>query len=377
MKKTLLLGTTALMAAGLVASGVAQAAEEPITVGVGGYVVSAIGTVSEENEDGQAADAQNSVVMGNDVQISVSGSTTLDNGITAGFSASIEGGGASQGALDDRFAYLKGEWGMIRIGQTESARQKMTTVAPNAAGIFGINSPFFPIGVKGATILNVNTQSDGLGDDDAFKVLYFSPSFNGFKVGLSYASTGSDNDFYGANAGDAAGELQNHASIGLEFNNNFGDTSLRLSGGMETYVLERCGATADLQGCDDNPDTINFGANVSFGDFTVGGSWMHTDQVAASADGSNLDREDYDIGVKWGSGPMAMSLLYGEVEQDVADDTTDSLSLIEVNIQYVIGPGIDLAASVVRGDFDDATETLAGGLDNSYTEVKAGVAMWF
>jgi len=72
-----------------------------------------------------------------------------------------------------------------------------------------------------------------------------------------------------------------------------------------------------------------------------------------------------------------MSMLYGEVEQDVADDTTDSLSLLELNMQYAIGPGIDLAAAVTRGDFDDATETIAGGLDNSYTEVKAGVAMWF
>jgi len=376
MKKTLLLGTTALMAAGLAASGAAQA-EESISAGIGGYAVQAIGTVSQENEDGQAADAQNSVVMGNDVVITVSGSTLLDNGITAGFSANIEGGGASQGALDDRFAYLKGEWGMIRIGQTESARQKMTTVAPNAAGIFGLNSPFFPIGVKGSGVANINTMDDGLGDDDAMKILYFSPSFNGFKVGLSYASSGGDNDFYSAAAGDVAGELQNHASVGLEYNGNFGDTALRLSGGIETYVLERCGATANLQGCDDNPDTMNFGATVSFGDFTVGGSWMHTDQVAASADGSNLDREDFDLGLKWSSGDLAMSMLYGEVEQDVADDTTDSLSLLELNMQYAIGPGIDLAAAVVRGEFDDGTEDVVGALDNSYTEIKAGVAMWF
>ena len=107
MKKTLLLGTTALMAAGFAASGVAQAMEEPITIGLGGYVVSAIGIVSQDNDDGQLADAQNSTVIGNDVQISVSGSTTMDNGITAGFVANIEGGGASQGALDDRFGYLK------------------------------------------------------------------------------------------------------------------------------------------------------------------------------------------------------------------------------------------------------------------------------
>ncbi len=377
MKKTLLLGTTALMAAGFAASGVAQAMEEPITIGLGGYVVSAIGIVSQDNDDGQLADAQNSAVIGNDVQISVSGSTTMDNGITAGFVANIEGAGASQGALDDRFGYLKGSFGMIRFGQTESARQKMTTTAPNATSLFGINSPFFTIGGKGGLTF-VNTNSDLLGDDDSIKLLYFSPSFNGFKFGLSYASTGGSNDFYEAAVGDVVGGLQNEASFGIEYNGSFGDTALRLSGGMETYVLERCGALANAQECDDNPQTTNFGAKVSFGDFAVGGSWMHTDQVAGNTAGNaNLDREDFDFGVSWGSGPLAMSLLYGEVEQDIADDTTDSLSLIELNANYAIGPGIDLGAAIVRGDFDDATQAIDGGLDNSYTEIKAGVAMWF
>jgi len=378
MKKTLLLGTTALMAVGLVASGEAKA-EEPLTVGFGGYVVSALGTVSQENEDGGLADDENSFVLGNDVQLAASASTTLDNGITAGFAINVEAGGASVGAFDERFAFFSGSFGSIRLGQTPSARQEMTTVAPNAAGIFGINSPFFTIGNKGG-VININTMSDGLGGDDSTKIVYFSPTFNGFRLGLSYASSGSENDFYGqlgGSAGDADGGIQNEASFGLEYNGNFGDSVVRVSGGMETYVLERCNASAAVQGCDDNPDSMNFGARVSFGDFAVGGSWMHVDQVAASADGSNLDREDYDVGISWGSGPLAMSLLYGESEFDIADDSTDSLSLIEVNAQYVIGPGISLAAAVVRGDFDDATEDLAGGLDNSYTEVKAGAAMWF
>jgi hypothetical protein len=376
MKKTLLLGTTALMAAGLVASGTAQAAEEPIVAGIGGYIVSGIGIVSQDNEDGQLADAQNSAVIGNDVQISVSGSTTLDNGITAGFVANIEGSGASQGALDDRFGYLKGSFGMIRFGQTESARQKMTTTAPNAAGIFGINSPFFTIGTKGGLTF-INTNSDGLSDDDSIKVLYFSPSFNGFKVGVSYASTGGNNDFYEANTGDVVGGLQNEAAIGLEYNGNFGDTALRLSGGYESYVLERCNASAAVQTCNDNPDAMNFGAKVSFGDFSVGGSFIAIDQVALATDGSSLGRDDFDFGVSWGSGPLSMSLLYGEAEQEVADATTDTLSLVELNMQYAIGPGIDLAAAVVRGEFDDGTEDVVGALDNSYTEIKAGVAMWF
>jgi len=374
MKKTLLLGTTALMAAGLVASGVAQAAEEPITVGINGYFVSAVGTVSQENEDGQIADNKNSLVFGNDMELTVGGSTTMDNGVTAGFSSQLEGNGGD--GFDERFVYFSGSFGMIRMGQTESARQKMVTGAPNAASTFGINSPFFTIGDKGGLTF-ISTYSDLLGDDDAIKLAYFSPTFNGFRLGMSYSSTGGVNDFYEQNTGDAVGGLQNDAAIGVEFNNDFGDVALRVSGGMETYVLERCGATANLQGCDDNPGSHSFGANISFGNFSVGGSYQAADQAGVAADGSNLDREDYDLGVRWGSGPLSMSLLYGEAAQDQTDNTTDTLSLVELNGQYAIGPGIQLAAAVVRGDFDDETEDIAGGADNAYTEVKVSAALWF
>ena len=51
MKKKLLLGTTALIAAGVATSGVAQA-EEAITAGISGYFRSAIAAVSQNSEDG-------------------------------------------------------------------------------------------------------------------------------------------------------------------------------------------------------------------------------------------------------------------------------------------------------------------------------------
>jgi outer membrane protein OmpU len=377
MKKTLLLGTTALMAAGFLASGVAQAAEEPLVVGFGGYVVSGFAAVSQENEDGGLADNANSFVIGNDVQINASASTTLDNGITAGFSLNLEAGGAEQGTYDERFAFLRGSFGQIRLGQTPDARREMSTTAPGAAAIFGINSPWFKTGNSGG-ILTLSTSSDGQMGDDAIKLVYFSPVFNGFRLGASYASTGNGNGFYDQlTAEDVAGNTQNGVSGAIEYNGNFGESTIRISGGMSNYVLERCNASAAVQTCNDNPQSLHVGGRISFGDFSVGAGMLNTEQSGLSADGSNIDRLDYDIGLSWGSGSLSAALLYGEVELDIADDTTDSLSVMEMNAQYVLGPGISLSAAIVRGDFDDATEDNAGGLDNSYTEVKAGAAMFF
>ena len=142
MKKTLLLGTTALFAAGLVASGAAQAAEEPITVGISGYHHSAVAAINENNDDGEFADANISTAFANSTEISVGGSTTFDNGITAGLNIQVDSAG-----FDERHAFFSGSFGQILIGQIEGARQQMTNFAPSASGGgMGVNSPHFFFG---------------------------------------------------------------------------------------------------------------------------------------------------------------------------------------------------------------------------------------
>ncbi len=303
MRKKLLLGTTALIAAGVVTGGVAQAAEEPITAGIGGYFRSAMGMINQDDSVGELAAGAQSMTMGNDIEIVVSGSTTLDNGITAGFQANIEGNGGGtvangSAALDERFVFFRGGFGQIRIGQVESARQSMTKFAPNGNYNFGVNSAFFMYG-NGGAVGNVRTYNDGLGNEDSIKLIYYSPTFNGFRLGASYSPEDGNNGQYGGNAGDAAGGLQNNASASAEYSDNFGDFGLRLMIGWEGYVVENCGAMANLQACDNSPDSVAFGGTVSSGEWSIGGSYLETDQIANNAAGSGRDREDFELGVAW------------------------------------------------------------------------------
>ncbi len=382
MKKTLLLGTTALIAAGVVSGGVAQAAEEPITAGVGGYFRTAMAFINQDDATGQLADAANSNTLATDIEINISGSTTLDNGITAGFSANIEGNNVSEAAagsasLDERFVFFRGSFGQIRIGQNESARQEMTNFAPSGNYNFGVNSPFFIFGNPGnaAGIFNVRTYSDGLGNEDNLKLIYFSPTFNGFRIGASYSPDDGTNGQYGGNAGNATGGFQNNASAAIEYGNNFGDFGLRLMAGWEGYVVENCGATANLQGCENNPESVQFGGTISFGEWSIGGGWLESEQVANSANGAGRDRVDWDVGVAWWSGPFGVGLQYGSAELDIAaDNTTDEFKVYELNGTYVLGPGINVGAGIARGDYDDAT---TGGLDNQYTEFKMSAGLAF
>ena len=376
MNKKLLLGTTVLVAAGIATSGVAKA-EDPISAGISGYFKSAMGFVDQDGGAGEFADSANTHTLANDIEITVSGSTTLDNGITAGFSANIEGNNGGN-TVDERHVYFTGAMGEIKVGQTESARQSMTQFSASGNYNFGVNSPFFIFANPGnsAGFFNVRTYDDGLGDEDNLKVIYFTPSFNGFKVGASYSPGDSENDSYGGNGNDAAAGLQNNASVAAEYVGSFGDVGIRLMAGMEQYVLERCNASAGTQTCEDQPTSEQLGAQLTFGNFAVGGGVLTTEQITQTTAGGGREREDMDVGISYWSGNYGIGAGIGVAELDQTDGSTDTLELYEVNATYVLGPGIDIGASIRNGEFNDASGAPATS-DNEFTEVSISAALSF
>ena len=179
--KKLLLGTTALVAAGAFAVA-AQADEmmaEPVSVGIAGYTMGAVGFISD------SSDTKRGQGIWHVYEFAVSGSSTLDNGITAGVHAQL---GSSGDPFDEQHITLSGSFGSLRLGRTESAAYNATVGAPGAGIVFGfgVNYNWFNGGLSG-----VNTYS-GISAEDAQKVIYTSPNFNGLTVGLSYAPEADD-----------------------------------------------------------------------------------------------------------------------------------------------------------------------------------------
>jgi hypothetical protein len=393
MKKTLLLGTTALMAAGLVASGAAQAAEEPITVGLSGYFLSAAAAINENNADGEFADGSLATAVDTSSEISVGGSTTFDNGVTVGVNVQLDAAG-----FDERHAFFSGSFGQILVGQIEGARQQMTNFAPGAStGGMGVNSPHFTFGNYGigGAFATVRTYNDGLGDEDAAKLVYFSPTFNGLRIGVSYAPDDVANGSYARAVTNGLGAVNNDLQAGVEFSNTFGDISIRLSAGVATANLETCNTnaagaalvaadsfgrtlairTANDQNCEDDPQSVAFGGTVSFGDFAIGGGHLETDQIGNTSTGAGRDRTDMDLGISYSpAGPTSFSLQYGEANLDDAAGLTDSLEVYQLAATYVVGPGFSVGSVITSGEFDDAT---AGATDNDFTSLAITTALSF
>ena len=134
--KKILLGSTAIVAAGMIVSAPVMAAAhaEKMKLSVGGYMEQWVGFTSGDNgvnQDYSGFDIKS------DAEIHFKGSTKLDNGMTIGVNVQLE---ASQNGdqIDESYMIVKGSFGEINIGDENSAMYKMH-YAPSDYGI-GINS---------------------------------------------------------------------------------------------------------------------------------------------------------------------------------------------------------------------------------------------
>ncbi len=455
--RKVLLGTTALVAAGFVASAATadEMMAEPVSVGIGGYYRVAIGNVDGSDGMGEPEQNNHRTAFGEDTELNIGGSTTLDNGMTAGVSINLEasrGGNAGAGA-DEAHVFFEGAFGRIQMGNIESARQQKVTFAPQGTSNFGVNTPFFTF-AAGSWLA---TYDDGLGNEDSMKLVYTTPSFNGFQLGLSYAPDDNTHGQYGGNTSADAGQYENQVGVGLSFAQDFAGGSLSMSAGYESYDAElpdgaSCSdtvyatdtytladkvaaitmaadtdGTAGLAGTEIteavrlaniawqgdganplltadgsallaasalgaagssgrtytfadpasaaprapncSPETLNFGATIGFGAFSVGGGWMQRDVT---------DHTSYtamDFGASWSDGPMTLGAVYGSSETEATGGDA-SVERFALNGTYALGPGVDIQAQLDFGESDAAGPPNAA-MDNDWVQFMIGSAVTF
>ena len=140
--KKVLLGSTALVAAGLIAGDAAAA--DGVKLSLGGYYRGAAGLMFDDFDGAAAAttDDLRPGVFKQDVEVHFRGETTLDNGLTVGAAIQLEGQ-TSTDQIDEVYAYFNGGWGELRFGDDDEALSSLCSITPSAAANFGPDSPFF------------------------------------------------------------------------------------------------------------------------------------------------------------------------------------------------------------------------------------------
>jgi predicted porin len=338
--KKVLLGTTALAVASFVG---AQQAKAQFEVSVGGYTEQKFGYASTSVDF--APDYDN-FDLKSDSEIHFNAKQTLENGLTFAFHVELEAETNTADQIDETYVTVSGSFGQLLLGSENSAGYKMTYGAPDVS-FTNVNSgdqtnwlPSFGFGttaagyfrrVLGSTYIELN------GNNDAQRVTYFTPRWNGLQIGASFTPDAlQDNN----SALPETRTFRNAFDVSANYVNSFDGFDIAVSG--------RYGV-ADNNAGGSNPDLWGAGINLGYMGFTIGGSY-----VDANDQGANSGHA-WDAGVSYTTGPWGASFTYfhGDAEGSVGlagDEENDSF---EFAVTYDLGPGVTVEGSVTHVAFDD------------------------
>jgi hypothetical protein len=364
MKKTLL-GTTAMVAAGVVAG---QAAADGVELGLGGYYTAAAGAnVSEEYYDSYGYDDPRFGAFRQDVEVFFRGNTTLDNGLTVGATIQLEGQ-QSGDQIDEVWAYFRGGFGEVRFGDDDDAVEQLSYGIPTATNVFGVDSPFFSFsnawfGTTGSFLgYGTNTTYRQL-SSDATKIIYFSPTFGGFTFAVSYAPDRRGEDCYfgfstcggssapgGTSYSFNGGQVSEVWSAAMNFEHEFNGFSMVAGVGGAYGEVERPGA-----GNEDDIWTVRSHLHFGFGNWYIGGAIAHTDNQFAEPGGDAGTVTTYGLGVtyNWDAWTVGFAWSHGDYGNGAVSTGNDAtLDVFRLEGRYDLGPGISLDGSMGYDSWD-------------------------
>jgi hypothetical protein len=363
--KKILLGSTALVAAGMIASAPASA---KIKLSVGGYMEQWVGYVSQD--DGDTEDYSGLDVK-SDSEVHFKGMTKLDNGMSVGVNLQLEGHGGGD-TIDESYLIIKGGFGEINIGSENSAQYKMQ-YGPVAYGIgFSSGDQSAWVSTGGGIsqsghyrqpMGSMNVEVNGMNDSE--KATYYTPRVNGFQLGVSYAPWGGEDS---DRAFDRNANKSDMVSVGANFKQKMGGMSVGISAGFGTVTDAEAGA-----GSDSEPQAMNFGVRLGMGAFGVNIATANFEDTGTS-DGTGIAGS-----ITYKSGPMGVSLgyLHGEREGDAAKSGQAEADVFHLSAKYSLGSGVTWASTIGTVTYTTDDPALAANDDHTGTYVVTGLKVGF
>jgi predicted porin len=311
-------------------------------------------------KDGEGKSSKNA--FQSDTEVHFTGKTTLDNGVEVGAHIELEGE-SSQDQIDEQYLFVNGSFGHFEMGENDGVADQMAITAPSV-GPVGVNDGDLTNWVSANFLDTVPSGSFGASADNP-KVSYMTPSFGGFRAGLSYTDSNTSKNNgkypYGASNGQTTTEGLPVTSVGLSYDHDFGAVSLGVSA-----VGEHAG----------EGNWYGLGTNVGFGNFTFGGSWGHVeDDFGVNDRGTKRDesQDAYDIGVAYAMDAAKVSLTYG-YGKDLKGVSGNKLNTVDLGMAYTLGAGVTWKSSVFWFDSSSDTDTT---LDNDGYGAVTGLRLDF
>ena len=384
--KKLLYGSTALVAAGLLCG--AASAQEGIELGVSGYWFGSFAFNDQDDGAGEGAANRRDHAFNRFGLVGFSGNTTLDNGLQVGVSFDMNTETGPTEVTRDGYVWM--EFGGFRVeaGRRQGAAYLMQYSAPSPTNFgWGFNDQLFRTasnpGANQATFAFLQAAVSGASE----KVTAFTPRFGGFQLGVSYtpeagsSATGGVLIFTGPDIDNNAGEQSEVIDVGANFVQSFDELDLNLAVGWSEGDLELDNAAATLE--DATQWTV--GTSLSWMGWTLGGAYRDND---LGTDPSNSDRTDWNVGIRYVTGPWGVGVQWQETEVELGAQPLNALATatgedeaqrVALGGSYEVGPGISFHAGIQIVEFEaDRTTAAATRLnENDSTAIYLGTSIFF
>ena len=383
--KTLLIGTTALFAAGSLASA-AQAADK-IKMHAGGYLVGYLVAGSQDDGAGEPGAGRRSYKVAREGEIIFDGSTRLDNGVTFGVQVQLEAETCAD-QIDETYMYFQGNFGRVILGSENSAAYLMHYASPEVSPGNGLNSPTFRYVSPGTNTTWASQASYAQLTSDSEKATYFTPRIAGFQFGISFTPDNTENGnsagtsgcpagviscgSYGGFGGksDQPGVQSNAIEIGTTYAGRFSDVTVGISGSYGHGYREggTPAGTADA-------NEYTFGFNVGFSGLIIGAGYRLTNNGLS---GNNVDSHHFNAGVRYNHEAWSFGVQYAYIQDESGigtGGTKDEYHAVEIASSYKLGPGVLAAAGVQFHDLNDHAPGKSG--DNRAVIFYLGTALSF
>jgi len=363
MKKALL-GTSALVAASVLAAGPTTAAE-PLKLGLGGYMEQSIGFVDHDVPAAGTAPIgmtqpvrAEKVDIFEETEVHFKGSTTLDNGIKIAVQIELEAlsGGTGDQIDESYITFTSPTLGQVIFGSENLPNYKMHYGAPtvsrqglDSSDYYGFWAPHINTTAEHRLNAAYGNTSGRFFANDPQHIAYYTPRLGGFQLGVGYAPDTSQGNAF-RNAG-----LESGLSAGLNYRGDFDGFGVNASFGV-IYWLQDPNANAVAAGSDRTPIFYQGGLNVTFAGFAVGAAYAATPYDATAANNAaaadSFDSWTLNVGASYKTGPYGISIGYqtSEAEGSVTNALSgeDELSTWEVAGTYNLGPGINWHAAIAH-----------------------------
>ncbi len=295
-------------------------------------------------------------------EIKLKASNTADNGLKYGLEIQLETDQDSTDNTDENYLWVEGDFGRVEFGDQDGAAESLLASGKDVGLIYGMidNATGSSLDTSSASISQ--TAADVSDSSDATKITYYTPSFNGFKAGVSYAPDTSDGQEVATSVVDTRAEQ--FVEAGLNYSGSFNDVSVEL--GANGVWADHSGNA----GTDQN-DAQFFGAgvgfNVGYAGFTVGAGYTYQDGDDVF---DNQNTVDAGINYTTGAWQVAVAGVWSETNDVTASAGGDFESTaISAGVQYELAPGLAVYGSAITGDYEGGAE--------EFTSVQSGVLVSF